>query len=157
MCRAMGTIRGTLHCGTRHCGTRRAQSLCRGACHVRLGAVATALTILSLLRTGGTDVHVLVSFIGILDIFLIGAALFIFAASLYELFIGQLAVPGWLVIKNIDQLKTKMTAILILAMGITFLEHLVDWQDAQGTELFAIGIALVSFVLVILYRSNKPE
>jgi len=121
------------------------------------GAVATALTILSLLRTGGTDVHVLVSFIGILDIFLIGAALFIFAASLYELFIGQLAVPGWLVIKNIDQLKTKMTAILILAMGITFLEHLVDWQDAQGTELFAIGIALVSFVLVILYRSNKPE
>jgi uncharacterized membrane protein YqhA len=97
---------------------------------------------------------VLVSFILILDIFLIGAVLFVFAASLYELFIGDLDVPEWLKIKSIDQLKSKMIALVVLVMGITFLEHLVDWVNAQATELFGIAIALVSLVLVFLYRSG---
>jgi uncharacterized membrane protein YqhA len=121
------------------------------------GAVSTILTIISLLRTGGGDPHLLVSLIRILDIFLIGAALFIFAASLFELFVGELDVPGWLVIRNIDQLKTKMIAIVVLVMAITFLEHLVDWVNAQATELFGIGIAVVSLVLVFLYRSGSTE
>lgn len=40
------------------------------------------------------------------------------------------------------------TVLFIFAMGITFLKHLVEWTDPQGTLYFGIAVAAVSGALI---------
>ena len=71
-----------------------------------------------------------------MDIFLIATVLFIFAMGMYELFIEKINLPEWLIINNLHDLKAKLSSVIILVMGITFLKHLVEWTDPQGTLYF---------------------
>lgn len=108
--------------------------------------------VISLIASHGHDNHVIVLFIEVLDVSLIASVLFIFAVSLYELFIGDLNVPAWLIVKDLDQLKAKVVSIVILVLAITFLEHVLVWTDALSTLYFGLAIAVVSLVLVLFYR-----
>jgi len=116
------------------------------------GGYKTTLAIADLLNGSGSTSDVVVSFIKIMDILLIGMALLIFALAVYELFVEDLDLPAWLVIHDFQGLKGKLSSVVILVMGVTFLEHLVDWQDAQGTFMFGIGIAVVSAALIAFIR-----
>lgn len=89
-----------------------------------------------------------------LDIFLIASVLTISAVSLYELFIGDLDVPEVLVVRDLDALKAKVIGIVVVVLGVTFLEHIVEWVDPQATLLFGLTIAAVSLALTLLYRSS---
>lgn len=93
-----------------------------------------------------------VHMIAVLDAFLLSVVLYIFAIALYELFIGTLAVPAWLVIKNLDGLKIKLISVIIMVMAVTFVEHLVEWKDPHGTLLFGGATALVVAALVLYSR-----
>lgn len=118
------------------------------------GVVVVVRTGIHLALSLGADMHSLVGLLESLDIFLIAAALFIFAISLYELFIGSLNVPEWLVIRDIDGLKRRVTGIVVLVLGITFLEHLIDWTNPLGTLYFGLAIAAVALALTLLYNSG---
>ncbi|RAL69003.1 hypothetical protein C1G87_1490 [Dehalococcoides mccartyi] len=80
----------------------------------------------------------LIPFIELMDIFLIATVLLIFALGIYELFIGKLSLPEWLIIRNLHDLKVKLSSLVIMVMGIIFLKHLVEWQDPQYI-LFRLG------------------
>ena len=41
-----------------------------------------------------------------------------------------------------------IATVIILVMGITFLKHLVEWSDPQGTLYFGIAVAAVSGALI---------
>src|SRR4051794_10618366 len=60
----------------------------------------------------------------LMDSFLIGAGLLIFALGLQELFVGELALPAWLVIRDLDELKAKLAGIVTMVMAVSFLERL---------------------------------
>lgn len=89
-----------------------------------------------------------ISLIKLMDIFLIATVLFIFSMGMYELFIGSISLPEWLIIKNLHDLKVKLSSVIILVMGVMFLEHLVTWKDPQGTLFFGISVAIVSISLI---------
>jgi uncharacterized membrane protein YqhA len=106
---------------------------------------------------GGMDT---IPLLEIMDIFLIATVLLIFAVGMYELFIGKLALPDWLIIKNLHDLKVKLSSVVIMVMGIVFLKHLVQWQDPQGTLFFGLAVAIVSGALIAFSyvgaKKDKP-
>lgn len=95
--------------------------------------------------------------VAILDSFILAVILYIFAIALYELFIGDLNLPDWLVIKDLDDLKKKLSSVIALMLAVTFLEHLAEWNDPQGTLMFAIAIAAVIFALVFYMKIKEKK
>lgn len=105
---------------------------------------ATGLAITSL----GKDPGLIIAFVEVVDAFLVATAILIFALGLYELFIADLALPDWMQIHNLHDLKAKLGGVLILVMAVKFLEKLAEWKSAQETLFFALAIAIVSAILI---------
>ena len=121
------------------------------------GMAKTGAVVLGLLRTGGTDPLTVVRLIELMDKFLIAVGLYIFAVGLYELFIGDLDLPDWLVIHDLHDIKSRLSQILVLFMAVTFLEHLVEWKEPLATLYFAVAITLVMGALIAFNRVVGKE
>ena len=112
------------------------------------GAVVTVQTFVETL-SGPLDLTaILISVIKLMDLFLVATALLIFAMGLYELFVTDLDLPGWLLIRNLYDLKAKLSSVVILVLSIKFLEKLLAWKDPLDTLLFGVAITLVSGMLI---------
>ncbi|OGV95378.1 MAG: hypothetical protein A3I04_03405 [Nitrospinae bacterium RIFCSPLOWO2_02_FULL_39_110] len=101
--------------------------------------------------------HSGVQMIASLDSLLLAIVLYIFSIAIYELFFGEINVPEWLVIKNLDGLKEKLANVIILILAVTFLEHLVEWKDAKETLMFGVSIAAILIALVFYMQHKKNE
>ncbi len=122
------------------------------------GMIKSGKVLIEMFTNIGLDTTNTVSLIELMDIFLIAIVLLIFALGIYELFIGKLALPEWLVIRNLHDLKVKLSSVVIMVMGIIFLKNLVEWKDPQGTLFFGLGIAIVSAALIAFsYVGNKSD
>jgi uncharacterized membrane protein YqhA len=115
-----------------------------------LGAVKTVSVLGGLASSYGKSPFAVIDLIELMDTFLIAIALFIFSVGTYELFIKDVALPEWLHIHNLHDLKAKLGSIVVLVMAVTFLKHLVEWKDPQGTLFFGLAVAVVSAALVAL-------
>jgi uncharacterized membrane protein YqhA len=105
---------------------------------------AVALVITSL----GRDAGIIVALVKVVDAFLVAIALLIFSLGLYELVIGELKLPAWMVVHNLHDLKAKLGSLLVLVMAVKFLEKLAEWKDARETLFFALSIAVIAAVLI---------
>ena len=112
------------------------------------GGIKTVKVLINILTSIGTDLTAAIALVELMDTFLIATVLLIFAMGMYELFIGSVSLPEWLIIKNLHDLKVKLSSVIILVMGIIFLEHLVEWKDPQGTLFFGIAVTVVSAALI---------
>jgi uncharacterized membrane protein YqhA len=122
------------------------------------GMIKSARVIISIFTDIGAETSFTVSLIELMDVYLIATVLFIFAVGIYELFVGKLTLPDWLVIHNLHDLKVKLSSVVIMVMGIIFLKHLVEWQDPIGTFFFGLGVAVVSAALIAFsYIGNKTD
>ena len=94
--------------------------------------------------------NVAVNFIGIVDVFLLGTIFYIIALGLYELFIDdQVKVPTWLEIHTLDDLKERLIGVVIIVMGVFFLEKIVTWKEQ--IDLFQLGIAIAVVIAALTY------
>ncbi len=112
------------------------------------GIFKTGKLLVSLAFGPSDDNLAKIGFLELMDVFLIATALIIFAIGLYELFFEDVAQPTWLHIHNLHDLKAKVSSVAILVMAITFLEHLVEWKDPQGTLFFGVAVAVVTAALI---------
>ena len=94
-------------------------------------------------------------FIEIVDLFLLGTVFYIIAVGLYELFISSdVQVPGWLMIKTLDDLKNKLIAVVIVVIGVLFLGQVVGWDGEK--DLLGYGAACALVIAALTYfLSNK--
>ena len=121
--------------------------------------IQTALTIFHMFgnitspEASGVTTHL----VSILDMFLLAVVLYIFAIALYELFIEELKLPEWLIIKDLDGLKKKLSGVIALMLAVTFLEHLVKWEDPKGTLMFGAAIGIVIFALVFYMKAKEKD
>ena len=84
--------------------------------------------------------------ISIVDMFLMGTVMFIVAAGLYQLFVDpRTSLPGWLRIRSLDDLKSLLTGVIIVALLVTFLGTAVSWTT--GADILALGLAIAAVVL----------
>lgn len=121
------------------------------------GAVKTVNAIFVIITSYGKDAFIAIRLIELVDSFLIATALFVFAASMYEMFISKVALPEWMLAHDLPELKEKLGGVIILVMVVTFLEHLVEWTAPYDSLLFAVAVTLVSGALIALSRFGSRE
>jgi uncharacterized membrane protein YqhA len=112
------------------------------------GTFKTVNTIYLVFSSVGMDKSIAVEFVEIVDGFLIATAVLIFAVSLYELFIDKLDLPDWMLAHNLYDLKTKLSSMIVLVMGVKFLEKILDVKDTNDLLRIGIATALMSAVLI---------
>ena len=121
------------------------------------GPLRTFHAVMLVIESLGADASITIEFIEIVDSFLIATAILIFAASLYELFIGDLDLPDWMLAHNLHDLKAKLSSMVVLVMGVKFLQKLVDYKDAQELLHVGLSIAAVSAVLIAFGYFGKKD
>lgn len=121
------------------------------------GTLKTVHAVLLVIETLGSDAAITIEFIEIVDSFLIATAILIFAVSLYELFIGDLDLPEWMLAHNLYELKAKLSSMVVLVMGVKFLQKLVDYKDTADLLRVGLSIAAVSAVLIAFGYFGKKE
>ncbi|MBI5297198.1 MAG: YqhA family protein [Chloroflexi bacterium] len=121
------------------------------------GTLKTFHTVMLVIASLGTDAAITIEFIEIVDSFLIATAILIFAVSLYELFIGDIDLPEWMLAHNLHDLKAKLSSMVVLVMGVKFLQKLVDYKDAEDLLRVGLSIAAVSAVLIAFGYFGKKD
>jgi len=121
------------------------------------GTLKTVDTVSLVISSLGRDKAITVELIEIVDSFLIATALLIFTVSLYELFIGKLDLPEWMLAHDLHELKTKLSSMVVLVMAVKFLEKLLDVKDAASLLQIGTATALVSAVLIAFGYFGKKD
>lgn len=103
--------------------------------------------------------HLAVDFLQLVDIFLLGTALYIIALGLYELFVDDsLPMPKWLVIATFEDLKEKLIGVIIVLLGVSYLGTAVTWVGDKSILNLGVATAAVILALAIaLYLSTKSH
>jgi uncharacterized membrane protein YqhA len=112
------------------------------------GAYKTYLAIELMITSQGKDPLITYYLIQLVDVFLVAIVIYLLTASMYELFIGDLPLPEWMLAHNIHELKAKLSSMIILVMAVKFLEQLLEWQNPQDVLYYAIAVSLISGVLI---------
>jgi len=77
-------------------------------------------------------------FIEVVNLFLLATVFYVTALGFYELFIDdRIKVSIWLEIHTIDDLKTKLTSVLVVVLSVLFLAEVVRWNG--GTNSLPLG------------------
>ncbi len=99
----------------------------------------------------------LIALFDCLDTILVATALLVISVSLYELFIGELEVPDWMLVRNLDELKSKLSFVVIPVISVKFLQKILQGENALETLYYGGGIALVTAALALFNYVNEKE
>lgn len=83
------------------------------------------------------------------DYFLIATALYIVSVGLYELFIGEVKLPphlGWLKTDTLDELKDRLTGVVVTVLAVTFLAVAANWT---GDDILSFGLAVAAVIVAL--------
>lgn len=100
-----------------------------------------------------------VQFVELVDVFLLGIVLYLIAVGFYQLFIDpELPVPPWLRIDDLDELKVKLIAVIIVMLGVNFLGAI---ELDEGTPILELGVAIALVVIALaavlfVYEHRRP-
>lgn len=122
-----------------------------------LGAYKTVRAVTDIALGKAKDDFALIVLFDCLDAILIATALLVISISLYELFIGELKVPDWMLVRNLDELKSKFTFVIVPVLSVKFLQKLLQGENALDTLYYGIGIALVTMALAAFNYVNEKE
>lgn len=124
-------------------------------------SIRTLLTIFGELNSFDvTGKELLVTFVAIVDYFLVATVLYLISIGLYELFIDDsIPVPGWAEIHNLDDLKEKLLAGVVVVLAVFFLSQLVSWKG--GIDLLYLGLGIAAMIAALRYflsgKQNATE
>ena len=127
------------------------------------GALETVITIghtATVPVSSENSKQLILSCIQVVDLFLLATVFYITALGLYELFIDErIKVPYWLEIHTIDDLKTKLTSVIVVVLSVLFLSEVVRWNGGTNILPLGAGIALVIAALTYFLSSQvkKPK
>jgi uncharacterized membrane protein YqhA len=90
-----------------------------------------------------------------IDLFLVGATLLISAVGFYELFIREIQfdqagrMPAWLEMRDLNDLKGRIIAMIVLVLSVSFVEVVVDAPGGRQVLELGGGIAVVIVALTV--------
>lgn len=123
-----------------------------------LGIYKTLTTVVEIATGKAKNEFALIGLFDCLDIFLVATAMFVIAISLYELFIGALEVPDWMLVRDLNELKAKFTFVIIPVMSVKFLQRLLSSESALETLYLGVAVGLVAVALSAFnYVSQKEK
>ena len=120
---------------------------------VRAGVLV--YTLMPALFASSTLKALAVGSIEIADVLLIAVVLYVVATGLYELFVGDVDLPDWIVINNLEDLKDKLLSIVVAILDVTFLVQVVNWDGTSNLLPFGLAIGAVVISLAIFNYLQK--
>jgi uncharacterized membrane protein YqhA len=95
--------------------------------------------------------------IEIIDIFLVATVFYLISMGLFELFIAKAPLPGWVEIRNLDDLKTKLLGLIVIALAVIFLGAALTGTDGiYNVLLFGAAVAIM-IIAISAYLWVKHE
>jgi uncharacterized membrane protein YqhA len=122
------------------------------------GAAVFVDSVISIARHPFPVGHQVGLFLLDIDLFLIGATLLISAIGFYELFIGEIRVggiarmPAWLEMHDLNDLKGRVLAMVVMVLAVTFVELAVDAESGLKTLEIGGGVAVVIIAVTAFLR-----
>lgn len=104
--------------------------------------------------------QLLLDTIEVIDVFLLSTVFYVIAVGLYELFIqDNLPLPEWLEFHDLDDLKSKLVGVIVVALAVLFLGQVVSWDGARDLLGFGVANALVigALTLFLTLKPAKPK
>lgn len=102
----------------------------------------------------------------IVDGYLLGTVLLIFALGLYELFISRIdqaetseTASRVLIIHSLDDLKGRLAKVILMILIVKYFEHAVsmDFKSPMDLLYLAGGIALIGLALFLTHEKGTHE
>lgn len=121
---------------------------------------------------------VILMLVGAIDVYLIGTVMLVFGMGLYELFISNFDIakmsssgsnllglfkllerPRWLEIKSVNELKTKVGHVIVMALLVGMFENSKKVTISSPADLlcFAVSILLSSSCLYLLSKLHATK
>ncbi|MFM9099678.1 MAG: YqhA family protein [Actinomycetota bacterium] len=93
------------------------------------------------------------------DAILLGTVLLVIGYGLYELFIdADIAVPQWLRVRDLDDLKSKLIGVVVAILAVVFVGVFVDSNRSDDVISYGVGAgALVVGLAIFAFATKKPE
>jgi uncharacterized membrane protein YqhA len=104
--------------------------------------------------------QLLLDTIEVIDVFLLSTVFYVIAVGLYELFIqDNLPLPAWLEFHTLDDLKSKLVGVIVVALAVLFLGQVVSWDGTRDLLGFGVANALVigALTLFLTMKPTKPK
>lgn len=95
-----------------------------------------------------------VEFLELVSVMLKAVVFYIIGVGLYSLFIAPLNLTVSLGVESLNDLETKVVSVVIVILGVTFLEHFIRWEEPLETLQFGAAMALVVGALVLFQMYN---
>ena len=116
----------------------------------------TVLLIDGLLEGGWRKEYSLVKLLQVVDTFLLAVVQLIVALGLYELFIGEINLPDWLIIHSFDDLKKSVIDVLVVFVSIKGIEVLFS-DDSAADNLRSVGAVGILIAALTLFRLKPAK
>jgi uncharacterized membrane protein YqhA len=119
-------------------------------------AVAAGYEIIS---SYGQSSSISLLLIKVIDAFLIAIVLYLLAASIYRLFFDDVGLPPRMVARNLPELKSKLSGVIVLVMAVRFVESLFE-ETQQPMDLLWLGLgtaAVGGMLIAFSYLGAKDE
>lgn len=123
-----------------------------------LGVYKTFKAVVSIAVGEKKDDFALIALFDCLDSFLVATAMLVISVSLYELFIGALEVPDWMLVRNLSELKAKFIFVIVPVMAVKFLQKLLSGESSLDTLYYGAAVGSVALALAVFnYVSEKEK
>lgn len=89
-----------------------------------------------------------VGLLAAIDVFLIAIVGYIICAGLFVLFIDNtLPLPGWLVVRNLEDLKNNLVSVIVAVLAVLFAKEAV--ARTSELDLLGLGIAIALIIAAL--------
>jgi uncharacterized membrane protein YqhA len=105
-----------------------------------------------LLSGGLGATRLTVEFLEIVSLMLKAVVFYIIGVGLYSLFVAPLNITVSLGVQTLNDLESKVVSVIVVILGVTFLEHFIRWEEPVATLQFGAAMALVVLPLVLFQR-----
>ncbi len=95
-----------------------------------------------------------VEFLEIVSTMLKAVVFYLIGVGLYGLFIAPLNLTVSLGVETLNDLESEVVSVVIVILGVTFLEHFIRWEEPVETLQFGVGMALAVAALVLFQQYN---
>ncbi|QQR40638.1 YqhA family protein [Devosia rhizoryzae] len=100
--------------------------------------------------------EILLHAIEIVDLFLLATVVQVVSLGLYQLYFNQdLALPKWLKIETLDDLKSKLVGVTITVLAVYFLGRALTWET--GADILYLGAAAAVVIVALTWFLSKID
>ena len=123
------------------------------------GSFAMVLAVIDSIESQYGLKETIVEVLTAIDAILLGTVLLVIGYGLYELFIDtDIDVPLWLMVEDLDDLKSKLIGVVVAIIAVVFVGVFVDSNRAGDVISYGVGAgALVVGLAVFAWATGKGD